>query len=321
MEIRSLKREELEAWFDHCMYAFNEGVYSNEYRQEFADHWQNDPWRDLDSILVAVEDGVIMSTVRIFHRNIYLFGEEVSIGGIGEVCTKPAYRGKGLSTILLESAVSLMELQKAKISILATSIYSFYARLGWRENTMYWKTASLTGECRLSSHIRPVDIEKDLQQLMEIHKEYNSRRNGAVARNNEFYWKNWVKEQLKHCLIWEDDTGRVTAYISGADEGDVLTILEFGALNGNEDVFDRMVSHLYTLIDKKANKVDFPAVIKSSFCDEMAVGSQPYMFRLITPFKVNEVFINSTDKLIEIIHGDNGCCPDSSFVFWRVDGF
>lgn len=321
MEIRSLKFEEMDAWFDHCMYAFNEGEYDNDYRQEFVNHWQNDPWRDLDSILVAVGDDVIMSTVRVFHRNICLFGEEVSMGGIGEVCTKPAYRGKGLSTILLKSAIRLMEMQKVRISMLSTGLYSFYGRLGWKENTLFWKTADLTDEYRLSSNIRPVDIEKDFEQLMKIHKEYNSRLNGPVVRNNEFYWKNWVRGEQKHGLLWEDDNGRVTAYIFGAEEGDALTVLEFGALYGYENVFDRMVSHSGTLLDKKVSKVDFPAVIKSSFAGEKAVASKPYMLRLVTPFKANEVFIDSTDKLIETIHGDKGCCPDSSFVFWRVDGF
>lgn len=321
MEIRALKLEEMEAWFDHCMYSFNNGEYNHEYRQEFINHWKNDPWRDLDSILVAVEDEEILSTVRVFHRNIYLFGEKVSMGGIGEVCTKSAHRGKGLSTILLESAIKLMEMRKIKISKLSTGIYSFYARLGWKENTCFSKTADLTGESKLSSNIRPMDVEKDWEQLMKIHKEYSSRLNGPVIRNDEFYWKNWVKQQNMQYLLWEDDTGRIAAYIFGTEEGNVLYIQEFGALKGYEDVFNQMVSHLCALIDREGNTVNFPAVIKSSFANEKATGNSSYMLRLVTPFKVNGVSINNTDKLIEIIHGNNGCNPASSYVYWRVDGF
>ena len=321
MEIRALKLEELDTWFDHCMYSFNEGEYNSEYRQEFVNHWQNDPWRDLDSILVAVENGEILSTVRVFHRNTYLLGEEVSMGGIGEVCTKSAHRGKGLSTILLESAIKLMEMRKTKISVLSTSIYSFYARLGWRENTLFLKTVKLAGESRLCSNIRPMDVEKDCQQLMKIYKDYNGRLNGPVVRNSTFYWKNWVLQQHMQCLLWEDDTGTVTAYIFSVKEEGVLFIQEYGVLKGEEDVFDQMVSHLCALLGREEYTLNFPAVIKASFPNENIIGQQPYMLRLITPFKVNEVSINTTNRLIEIINGDNGCGADPSFVFWRVDGF
>lgn len=96
IEFRTLKNDELEKWFDHCMYVFNEGIYSREYRQYFVNHYNNDPWRDLDTILVCMDDNKIASTVRIFNRKIYLNSKEVSMGGIGEVSTKSEYRSQGV---------------------------------------------------------------------------------------------------------------------------------------------------------------------------------------------------------------------------------
>jgi len=326
MEIRTLKIEEMEAWFDHCMYCFNKGEYNYEYRQLFVNHWTNDPWRDLDSILAAFEDNEILSTVRVFHRNIYFNGEEVSMGGIGEVCTKPAYRGRGLSTKLLEAAIHLMEERKIKISMLSTGLYSFYARLGWKEITLYEKTVDLTGKCRENPNIHPVDFDKDCVQLMKIHKEYNNRLNGPVVRYEEPYWKNWVKnkQHVTH-LIWENDEGRATAYILGEEKNSTLYIREFGALKEYNDVFDPLVSHLCVLIDRGVNTINFPAVIKSSFpkefTNEKVLRCNPHMLRLITPFNVNEISINSTEKLVEMMYGEDGCCPDSRFVFWKTDGF
>ncbi len=321
MDIRALKHEEMDAWFDHCVYSFNKGEYDNEYRQLFVNHWKYDPWRDLDSILVAAEDKEILSTVRVFHRDVYLLGEKVSMGGIGEVCTKFYYRGKGLSTVLLKRAIQLMEKHKIKISMLSTGIFSFYARLGWKENTLFIKNADLTDKGRLSSNIRPLNIEKDCEQMIKIYKEYSGKLNGSVVRDNEFYWKNWAQERDVVRLIWEDDTGRISAYLFGTEKDNVLNIQEFGALKGYEDVFDRMVSHLCVLFDRAATAVKFPAVIKSSYTNEKVMEHKPYMLRLITPFKINEISINTTDRLIEVMYGGNGCCSDSCFTFWKTDGF
>lgn len=321
MEVRGLKFEEMDAWFDHCMYAFNEGEYNYEYRQEFANHWRNDPWRDLDGILVAVEDNEILSTVRVFQRNVYLLGEEISLGGIGEVCTKPAHRGKGLSTILLGSAIELMEKRNIRISLLLTGIYSFYARLGWIKSIMFRKSVGITGKGALIPNIRPLDIEKDCGQLMRIYGEYCTKLNGPVVRNNEFYWKNWVMGLNMRGLIWEDGTNNPVAYIFGAEEEGVLNIREFGAAGGYEDVFSGMVSHLCALAGREGCEVNFPAAVKSSFPDEKLIESGPYMLRLITPFKVNGAFIDSTEDLLRVMYGRNGCCHDSDFVFWGADGF
>ncbi len=52
VEVRSLREEELERWFDHCA-----EVFKGESREYFVRHWNNDPWRNLNSIFVAVEDG------------------------------------------------------------------------------------------------------------------------------------------------------------------------------------------------------------------------------------------------------------------------
>jgi len=90
VEIRSLRRDELEQWFDHVS-----GVFDDTPRQHLEDHWFQDPWRDLSSILVAVEDDKIVSTVRVFWRDAWVNGLPLPFGGIGEVSTHPSYRRRG----------------------------------------------------------------------------------------------------------------------------------------------------------------------------------------------------------------------------------
>ncbi len=90
MEFRSLYPEELEAWLDHVTHVFLAS------RQYFSNHWHNDPWKDVEGIRVAVDDGKIVSTVRVFIRKMFFHGEPISVGGIGEVSTRSEYRKRGL---------------------------------------------------------------------------------------------------------------------------------------------------------------------------------------------------------------------------------
>jgi hypothetical protein len=86
MELRTLRPEELDAWLDFVHRVFNVP------RAYCARHWHNDPWRSCEGIRVAVDRGQILSTVRVFRRRIYLGGVPVTMGGIGEVSTDPAYQ-------------------------------------------------------------------------------------------------------------------------------------------------------------------------------------------------------------------------------------
>ena len=103
MEFRPLYPDELEAWLDHVTSVFTGG------RRYFSNHWHNDPWRDPEGIRVAVDKGTIISTVRVFIRKMFLHGEPITVGGIGEVSTRPEYRRRGIATQLLKDSIQFME--------------------------------------------------------------------------------------------------------------------------------------------------------------------------------------------------------------------
>ena len=109
VEFRTLRREELNQWFDHCAQVFTQGEYTDRMRLYFMRHWYNDSRRRLSGIQVAVVDGEIASTIRVFLRNVYLQGRITAMGGIGEVSTKPQFRRQGLSSKLLEMSIAYME--------------------------------------------------------------------------------------------------------------------------------------------------------------------------------------------------------------------
>ena len=64
--------------------------------------------KDPESRRVICVDGKIVSYVGLHIRPAVFFGCEVKVGSVGGVCTHPAYRGRGLATILMNHCESFM---------------------------------------------------------------------------------------------------------------------------------------------------------------------------------------------------------------------
>ena len=53
--------------------------------------------------------------------------------GIASVSTKVEYRGRGLSSQLLKMAIERMQENGIQISMLFSSLYKHYGKLGWKK--------------------------------------------------------------------------------------------------------------------------------------------------------------------------------------------
>jgi len=197
MEFRTLKEPELEKWFYHCASVFGDNQNLDYWLDYFKRHYFNDPLKDISSIFVAVDGSNIASTVRLFYRKIYFYGKEITVGGIGEVSTKPQYRGMGLASRLLRMAIDTMREKKLPISILFASLHNFYGKLGYKvltrefclldRNTFRkyyeYKTAQ-------AGEVKEIKLsDNDIEIMDEIYRLYSANFNGPVVRNRE-YWLN-----------------------------------------------------------------------------------------------------------------------------------
>ena len=64
--------------------------------------------KDAESRRVICVDGKIVSYVGLHIRTAVFFGCEIKVGSVGGVCTHPAYRGRGLASILMNHCESFM---------------------------------------------------------------------------------------------------------------------------------------------------------------------------------------------------------------------
>jgi len=320
IEYRSLYQEELDSWFDHCMYSFGNEKNSEGYREHFKRHWYNDPNRDINGILVAVEGGAILSSLRIFYRDMYIEGKKIRAAGIGEVGTRLESRGKGLSASLLEIAVTQMEQSCIHVCMLGAIKRDFYARFGWQQNRMVLKVCKTDAALKLPYNIRPVDFESDMEALERIHTLYSGGFNGTFARDTE-YWRIWIKPQFKSCWVAEDGRYGIIAYICMEEGEDQAIVKEFGCIPSFESVFDAFTAKGCCLLGKPGCDVKFPSGIKAEL-NLIRAEEWPYnMLRLIIPFKVGNTNIEATKQLLEVLNGGENISTEGKYLYWHTDSF
>lgn len=203
--IRSLREDEIEQWYDHLAECFSTKRPPTP-RQYFSNHYENDPYHDHSTIIVAVqndgtENKTIISTARIFQRSMYLNGTRVSYGGLGEVSTKTEYRGKGIAFKVLQKTNEVMKNRGIQIGALhaGNDLIPFYSKVGYVSVPLRRALISIKVEDIKGPHLSLVAVtfERDdvNQALTSLHKKNASRFNGTIVRES-VYWSTWMHSEL-----------------------------------------------------------------------------------------------------------------------------
>lgn len=316
---RNLYPKELEKWFDFLV----EEIFKSESKKFFSNQWYNDPYKDINGIFVAVDDdGNFLSTLRVFVREIYINGMKISCGGIGCVGTKEEYRGQKLSTTLFQMCIKYMEDRNIYVSYLMSGDQNekYYNRYDYYKSPRYIKYSSISKYNNDSYDycIRDVNIEGDIVELSNIHENFSSKFNGSIVRSIE-YWKEWIASNTERsCKIAYDNSGKGIAYISFQVDNNNIDIFDFGCLPEYINIFD-------SLIEKISSEMagdDFKVIYDMNITSSMEVSStwEPccFMYKLMTPFSLGNIKVDSSEKLLEILKGDGDV---SKLLVWAVDDF
>ncbi len=324
MIFRALYPEEFEPWLDHVSHVFPGS------RQYFFNHWHNDPWLDLEGVRVAVDDGKIVSTVRVFLRKMYFHGEKVSFGGIGEVSTRTEYRKRGLATQLLKDAIQFMEKRGIAISMLHGN-QRIYSDLGWEHVPLYYSKKKLIGARQSDWEVRPVNFQDtdEVKKIATLYDSYSSKFNGTIVRDDMRYWTDWVKTESSDLWVAVLDD-EIIGYVSVNLHNRKLHVKELAVSDAYyiQDsgirFFDRTVSDVIVQMDEENLAVEFPAPIAGGFgSDFYSHGST--MYRVIDPAALpTEFSIKRSDVFSDLMHYQVASIRQdirSHHVFWRTDGF
>ena len=171
--------------------------------------------KDAESRQVICVDGKIVSYVGLHIRTAVFFGCEVKVGSVGGVCTHPAYRGRGLATILMNHCESFM--QHAGVDLVIVSgERGLYRRLEYElaGSVSVYRIPADTGPDNGGYTIRDA-TEADLSQMARLYQQLPAR----FRRPPEDFqiavgaiWMDRVIDQ-RHALVAERD-GALQAYLT-----------------------------------------------------------------------------------------------------------
>ena len=320
MEFRALYPEEFETWLDHVTTVFSGG------RQYFSNHWHNDPWRDPEGIRIAVDNGKIVSTVRVFIRKMFLHGEPVTVGGIGEVSTRSEYQRRGLATQLLKDAIGFMESR----NIVASSLHGsqrIYSVEGWEKVPRYYAKQPMTARKQVAWDVRPANFDDptEVERIAALYDAYARKFNGTFVRDNMAYWTKWVRTESPSAWVAERD-GNIEGYVSVARDKDRLNVEEFFvsdpifAEDRGQQLFEELLSNVIAQIDAESLEVIYPAPIADGFNAPVIDERGSAMYRINQP----DALSNSYDSIPDLLHNQPQSLSQglqSHHVFWYTDGY
>ena len=325
MEFRGLCSEELEAWLDHVTSVFTGG------RQYFSNHWHNDPWQDAEGIRVALDEGTIVSTVRVFIRKMFLHGEPITVGGIGEVSTRPEYRRRGIATQLLKDSIQFMEDRDIVVSVLFGS-QRIYSIEGWEKVPRYYARQSFSADKQEAWEVRPANFndEAEVKRLSDLYNGYARKFNGTVVRDDIAYWTQWVRTESPNAYVAERD-GNIEGYVSVTPREDELSVKEFIAAeeafeqDNGKQLFEGLLSYVIAQMDAESLEVVYPAPIADGFNAPALEEQGSAMYCIIQPAvfseKMESPAFNSIPNLLHNQPAPLAQGIRSHHIFWYTDGF
>jgi len=188
------------------------------FREVPREHWRLSP-------TLWTADGTPVAHVRVCDRTMRLGAVLLRVGGIGDVCTHPALRHRGLMRRLFPRVVDLMAAERYDLSIL-WGIGSFYDKFGFI-------TALADGTLQLPRHqvarIRgphrgrratPADA-RAVQRLFEADL---ALRDGRMERPGGRWLRRALRDKATRVLV--DPRGRLRACYQAGPQGDALLLSE-----------------------------------------------------------------------------------------------
>ena len=278
-----------------------------------------------------MDDGTIVSTVRVFIRKMFFHGEPISVGGIGEVSTRPEYQKRGLATQLLKDSIQFMKDNEIAISMLHGS-QRIYSVEGWESVPRYYAKKTLIGKKQQKWNIRPANFQDtdEVAQLASLYDTYSRKFNGTFVRDDMAYWTDWVQTESPQVWIAERD-GVIDGYVFVRRRNGQLDVKEFAvseelfAENGAKGFFEGMLSDIIAQTDAERLEVEYPAPIADGFNALKVESYGSTMYRVILPAAFpRKMRQELSDTLPELLHSQSETLTQnikSHHIFWPTDGF
>ena len=141
-------------------------------------------------------NGLLASTVTIYLWPVRMAGREVLAGLIGNVATHPDYRGRGYVRMLMDDAKVFMREKGVGVSWLYGAL-KVYGSSGYEPFEGYGIISGRNfNQLGKEVEIAPLDMGKDLDEVVRIHDDWNRDVTGPVIR----FVRDWSSRILAKCV-------------------------------------------------------------------------------------------------------------------------
>ncbi len=178
----------------------------------FAARFFNDPNLRFGDVRVAEETGEFVSTVTVYRRKMWWQGESIEFGAIGNVATVPEKRGLGLSSALMNDAITLMKKLSFPLSVLFTGINPFYEKFGYFTIPAHTAVIFPNADRKLKFSIRKFN-NNDLVQVAELYEKFNRNLIGTLVRDLDYWQANLKFAEDDEIFLLAEDGGEIAAYL------------------------------------------------------------------------------------------------------------
>lgn len=236
LEYRALSgQRDVEAWLDLVKSCFRSC------REYFEDHYKLDPKADESLIFVALDEGKMVGSVRVFQREVNVRGHgQQSMAGIGEVCTLASHQGKGIQRRLMTMAMEEAQNRRFSLAALhaASGVIGMYRKFGFFSIPFVlayetWERSAFDDAKVAWPHqVQPLEDHHFRQGgvpdwVPALYEQTIAAHTGPIARSPE-YWATWVTKQTKEVF------SHLLAVSSVAADGSARAFLLIGAVKKGE---------------------------------------------------------------------------------------
>ena len=250
MEIRGVRESELAEMIElQCQ------VFRPDGHERYSQYVRTDPSYRYDQSRVVVVNGEIVSTLRVWEREMRIGSIAVPMGGIGGVGTHPGQQGKGYATALMEETIAYMRTVGYDVGVLFSAIpCAFYRTLGWASVPLAGFRVTRRVSVGLGETdwgVMPFDEDRDLEDCIALYDKHNAHQSGSLVRDRS-YWNSGparLRDILPTVVARRGD--RFGGYLNFQVGEKSANILEVAYDRTYPEALTALVSHLIQVCEQE----------------------------------------------------------------------
>lgn len=250
MEIRGVRESELPEMIDlQCR------IFRPDGHERYEQYVRTDPSYQYNQSRVVVVNGQIVSTLRVWEREMRIGSIPVPMGGIGGVGTHPDHQGTGYATALMEDTITYMREVSHDVGVLFSAIpCAFYRKLGWASVPLAGFRVTRRVNIGLGEtgwSVVPFDEDRDLGDCIALYDKHNAQQSGSLVRVKS-YWDSGparLREILPTVVARQGD--RCGGYLNFQIGEKSANILEVAYDRTQPQALTALVNHLLQVCERE----------------------------------------------------------------------